>query len=113
MKVSTRYLTVIALAFMFVLPTMAIAGDGVSSVNKSIHLGENSSAGNIDSVNGSVRIGANSVVKSIESVNGSINLENDVRVEKGIDAVNGSIALEPGCRGGRQCRDRQWQYPLT
>jgi hypothetical protein len=97
MKVSTRYLTVIALAFMFVLPTVAIAGDGVSSVNKSIHLGENSSSGNIDSVNGSIRIGASSVVKSIESVNGSINLETEVRVEKGIEAVNGSITLEPGC----------------
>jgi len=96
MKVSSRYLTTIALAFMLILPVVATAG-GISTVNKSIRIDDNSTAGNVDSVNGSIRIGANSVVKSVDSVNGSINLENEVRVERGIEAVNGSVTLEQGC----------------
>jgi len=100
MKVSFRYLTVVAFAFMFVLPLVATAGGKTSTVNKSIRIDENSTTGNVDSVNGSIRIGANSVVKSVDSVNGSINLASDVSVERGIEAVNGSVTLEPGCDVG-------------
>ena len=97
MNFSSRYLIIIALAFMVILPVVATAGGSVSTVNKSIRIDENSTTGNVDSVNGSIRIGANSVVKSVDSVNGSINLANEVRVENGIEAVNGSVTLEPGC----------------
>jgi predicted acyltransferase (DUF342 family) len=97
MKVSSRYLIAVAFAFMVVFPAVATAGGGVSTVNKSIRVDDNSTTGNVDSVNGSIRIGANSVVKSVESVNGSINLGNNVSVERGIEAVNGSVTLEPGC----------------
>ena len=100
MKVSFRYLTAVALAFMVVLPAVATAEGKVSTVNKSIRIDDNSTTGNVDSVNGSIRIGANSVVKSVDSVNGSIELENDVKVDGGIDAVNGAITLEAGCEVG-------------
>lgn len=100
MKVSFRYLTAVAFAFMFVLPAVATAEGKFSTVNKSIRIDDSSTTGNVDSVNGSIRIGANSVVKSIDSVNGSINLDNDVSVERGIEAVNGSVTLKPGCDVG-------------
>jgi DUF4097 and DUF4098 domain-containing protein YvlB len=100
MKVSFKYLGAVAFAFMVFLPAVAMAESSFSTVNKSIRINENSSAGKVDSVNGAIRIGSNSVVKSVESVNGSINLANDVRVEKGIEAVNGSVTLEPGCEVG-------------
>jgi DUF4097 and DUF4098 domain-containing protein YvlB len=100
MKVSFKYLGAVAFAFMVFLPAVAMAESSFSTVNKSIRIDENSSAGKVDSVNGAIRIGSNSVVKSVESVNGSINLANDVRVEKGIEAVNGSVTLEPGCEVG-------------
>ena len=100
MKVSFRYITAIALAFMVALPAVATAEGKLSTVNKSIRIDDNSTIGNVDSVNGAIRIGANSVVKSVESVNGAINLGNDVMVERGIEAVNGAITLEPGCEVG-------------
>ena len=100
MKGSIKYLAAAAFAFMLVLPAVVMAGDSVSTVNKSISLDDNSSSGDVDSVNGSIRIGANSVVQSVESVNGSINLGKDVKVERGVEAVNGSIKLEPGCGVG-------------
>jgi DUF4097 and DUF4098 domain-containing protein YvlB len=100
MKVSFKHLTAIAFALMLVLPAVATAGDSVSTVNKSIRVGDNSTSGNVDSVNGSIRIGANSVVKSVESINGSINLDSDSKVERNVEAVNGSVTLEPGCEVG-------------
>jgi hypothetical protein len=100
MKVSFRYLTAATLALMLVLPTVATAEGSFNTVNKSIHVDENTTTGNVDSVNGSIRIGANSVVKSVDSVNGSINLGNDVSVEMSVEAVNGSVTLEPGCEVG-------------
>ena len=81
---------------MLALPTVAMAGDSVSTVNKSIRLDDNSSRGDIESVNGAIRVGSNSVVKSVESVNGSIKLGEAVRVEQGIESVNGSVTLESG-----------------
>ena len=98
MKDLSRYFTAIAFALMLIVPAVASAGSSVSTVNKSIRIDDNSTAGNVDSVNGSVRIGDSSVVKSVDTVNGSIKLGNDVRVERGVDSVNGAVTLKPGCR---------------
>jgi DUF4097 and DUF4098 domain-containing protein YvlB len=98
MKNLSRYLTAIAFALMLIVPAVASAGSSVSTVNKSIRIDDNATAGNVDSVNGSVRIGDSSVVKSVDTVNGSIKLGNDVRVERGVDSVNGAVTLKPGCR---------------
>ena len=100
MKVSFKFLTAIALATLIVFPAVVEAGNSHSTVNKSIRIGDNTTAGEVDSVNGSIRIGANSVVESVESVNGSIKLANNVRVDKDIEAVNGGISLESGCEVG-------------
>ena len=100
MKISFKFLTAAALAVLIVLPAVAMADSGHSTVNKSIRIDDSSTVGDVDSVNGSIRIGANSFVESVESVNGSIKLANDVTVDKGIDAVNGSITLEAGCEVG-------------
>lgn len=98
MKVLSRYLTAIAFALMLAVPAVASAGSSVSTVNKSIRIGDNSTSGAVDSVNGAVRVGASSVVTSVDTVNGSIKLDNDVRVERGVESVNGSVALKPGCQ---------------
>ena len=100
MKIYMKFLTAMALAVLIVMPAVAGASGSHSSVNKSIHIGENSTTGEVDSVNGSISIGAGSFVGSVDSVNGSIKLGNDVTVEKGIDAVNGKISLQPGCEVG-------------
>jgi predicted acyltransferase (DUF342 family) len=98
MKDLSRYLTAIAFALMLIVPAVASAGSSVSTVNKSIRIDDNSTAGNVDTVNGSVRIGDSSAVKSVDTVNGSIKLGNDVRVERGVESVNGAVTLKPGCR---------------
>ena len=100
MKVSYKFLTALAVAALMVLPTLANAGNSHSTVNKSIRIGDSTSAGNVDSVNGSIRIGANSSVNSVESVNGSIKLASDVSVDRNIEAVNGGITLGSGCEVG-------------
>ena len=100
MKVSIKFLAAVTCAFMVVLPVVAMAGGDHSTVNKSIHVDDNSSTGDIDSVNGSIRVGANSVVKSVESVNGSIKVGTDVRVENGVESINGSVTLESGSEVG-------------
>ena len=100
MKISIKFLTAVALAVLLVLPAVAAAGGGYSTVNKSIRIDDNSTTGNVDSVNGSIRIGANSFVESVESVNGSIDLGNDVTVDSNVEAVNGAITLQPGCEVG-------------
>jgi len=100
MKTYLKFLTIAALMALIALPATAIAKDKYSTVNSSIHLGDNTNTGDVDSVNGSIRIGANSVVRSVESVNGSIKLGSDVTVEEGIEAVNGAIELDAGCEVG-------------
>jgi hypothetical protein len=95
-----KFLTAVALAALVVLPAVAGASGSYSTVNKGIHIEENTTAGDVDSVNGSIRIGSNSFVDSVEAVNGSIKLGNDVTVDRGIDAVNGTIKLQPGCKVG-------------
>jgi DUF4097 and DUF4098 domain-containing protein YvlB len=100
MKVSYKFLTAVAVAALMVLPAVASAENSHSTVNKSIRIGSDTSADDVDSVNGSIRIGANSSVSSVESVNGSIKLANDVTVDKDIDAVNGGITLGSGCEVG-------------
>ncbi len=102
MKIYFKFLSAVALAVLIALPAVAGASGSHSTVNKSIHLGDNVTIGDVESVNGSIRIGNNSFVQSIESVNGSIRLGNDVTVERSVDAVNGAITLQPGCEvGGR------------
>lgn len=100
MKNSIKLLTAIALAVLIGLPAVTLAGDGVSTVNKSIRIDENSEAGDVDSVNGSVRIGAGAFAQSVDSVNGSIELAEDVTVERDVKAVNGSVKLKAGCEVG-------------
>jgi len=100
MNISLKLLTAATLAILIVLPTAAVAGDGHSTVNKSISIDDNSTIGSVDSVNGSIRIGDNSFVKSVESVNGSIKLGNDVTVDRHVEAVNGAVTLQPGCEVG-------------
>jgi predicted acyltransferase (DUF342 family) len=100
MKISSKFLTALSLAVLIVLPAMAGASDSRSTVNKSIHIDDNSTTGSVESVNGSISIGASSVVTSVGSVNGSIELGNDVTVDRGVDAVNGGISLLPGCEVG-------------
>ena len=97
MKIYFKFLTAVALAALIVLPAVAGASGSHSTINKSIHIDDNSIADKVDSVNGSISIGASSFVKSVDSVNGSIKLGTDVTVDGGIDAVNGAIALLPGC----------------
>ena len=102
MKIYFKFLSAVALAVLIALPAVAGASGSHSTVNNSIHIGDNVTTGDVDSVNGSIRIGNNSFVQSVESVNGSIKLGNDVTVERSVDAVNGAITLQPGCEvGGR------------
>ena len=96
----SKFLTIAALTVLAAMPPMAVASDKYSTINSSIHLGDNTTTGDVDSVNGSIRIGANSFVKSVGSVNGSIRLGTDVTVDEGIEAVNGAISLEAGCDVG-------------
>ncbi len=100
MNTYLKFLTIVAVALLTVVPALTAASDSYSTVNSSINLDDNTTTGDVDSVNGSIRIGANSFVKSVESVNGSIKLGNDVAVDGGIDAVNGSIEIRPGCEVG-------------
>lgn len=100
MKVYFKFLTIVAMAFLILLPAVTQAGNSHSTVNKSIRINDKSTAGDIDSVNGSIRIGAGASVESVESVNGSIKLAVDVTVDKNVEAVNGSITLAPGCEVG-------------
>jgi len=100
MKASFKFLTTTLLTTFLILPALAMAGSNHSTVNKSISISDNTTAGEVDSVNGTLRIGDNSFVESIDAVNGSINLGNDVTVDKGIEAVNGAIKLKPGCEVG-------------
>lgn len=100
MKISFKLLTAVAVAAMIILPVTSSAGNSHSTVNKSIRIGADTTAGDVDSVNGSIRIGASSSVKSVESVNGSIKLSSDVTVVDNVDAVNGGITLGSGCEVG-------------
>ena len=100
MKIYFKFLTALAMAVLITLPAVAGASGSHSTVNKSIHIDDNSTTGDVDSVNGSIRIGASSFVDSVESVNGSIKLGNDVTVDRDIDAVNGAITLQAGCEVG-------------
>ena len=104
MKIYFKFLTAVALAVLMVLPALAGDSGSHSTVNKSIHIADNTTTGDVDSVNGSIRIGNNSFVESIESVNGSIKLGNDVAVERSVDAVNGAITLQAGCEVGGRIR---------
>jgi len=100
MKTFYKFLTIASLTAFIALPATAIASGKYSTVNSSIHLGDNTNTGDVTSVNGSISIGANSSVKSVDSVNGSIKLGNDVTVDEGVEAVNGSINLDAGCEVG-------------
>ena len=100
MKTNFKFLTILAVAVLTLVPAIATASGSYSTVNKSINVGDNTTTGDVDSVNGSIRVGANSFVKSVESVNGSIRLGNDVAVDGDVDAVNGSITLQTGCDVG-------------
>jgi len=100
MKTYLKFLIAVTLAALIALPTAAGASGSYSTVNKSIRISDNATAGDVDSVNGSIRIGANSFVDSIESVNGSIKLGNDVTVDDNVEAVNGTITLQAGCQVG-------------
>ena len=100
MKIYFKFLTAVALAVLIVLPAVAVASGSYSTLNKSIHIGDNTTTGSVDSINGSIRIGTNSFVESVDSVNGSIKLGNDVTVDGSVDAVNGAITLQPGCEVG-------------
>ena len=100
MKICLKFLSVMTLAVLIVLPVAGIASDSYSTVNKGISIDDNSTTGDVDSVNGSIRIGSNSFVESVESVNGSIKLGNDVTVERGVEAINGAITLQAGCEVG-------------
>lgn len=100
MKTYFKFLTAVALAVLMVLPAVVEASGSHNTVNKSIHIDDNSTAGKVDTVNGSVRIGSNSFVKSVDSVNGSVKLENDVAVDGSIESVNGAITIQSGCEVG-------------
>jgi DUF4097 and DUF4098 domain-containing protein YvlB len=100
MKVFLKLLTAMAFTILIISPAVAEAGGNHSTVNKSIHVDDNSTTGSVDSVNGSIRIGDNSFVNSVDSVNGSIKLGHDVTVDKNVEAINGAITLEPGCEVG-------------
>jgi hypothetical protein len=100
MKIFIQCLFTVALAIPLGLPVEAVADNDHSSVNKSIRLNDNTTAGDVDSVNGSIRIGSNSTVRSVESVNGSIVISNDVTIDGRVEAINGEINLQSGCKVG-------------
>ena len=100
MKSYLKLLIAVTLAALIALPAVAGASGSYSTVNKSISIGENTTAGDVESVNGSIRIGDNSFVDSVEAVNGSIKLGNDVTVDDSVEAVNGTITLQAGCQVG-------------
>lgn len=100
MKNSFKLLVTVVFAVMIVLPAIAQAGGNHSTVNKSIRIDSDTTAGSVNSVNGSIRIGDNSFVESVDSVNGSIKIGNDVTVEGDVESVNGAINLEAGCAVG-------------
>lgn len=100
MRFSVKHLAAIAIAISVALPLLTWAGGSYSTVNKSIRIGDGTSAGDVDSVNGAISIGADSSVRSIESVNGGIRLREGVVVERDIEAVNGAIELDRGSEVG-------------
>ena len=97
MKTYSKIIIAAALAALIAMPAVAGASGDYSTLNKSIRIGESTTAGDVESVNGSIRIGSNSLVESVEAVNGSIKLGNDVTVDDSIEAVNGTITLQAGC----------------
>ncbi len=100
MKLSLKPIAAVALSSLLVLPTLALAGGDISSVNKSIRIESSEAAGEIESVNGSIRIGSNAVVSSINSVNGSIDIGPDAQIEDNVEAVNGTIEMAGGSEAG-------------
>ncbi len=100
MKRFTKTLAATVIALSFVLPSASWAAGEYRSVNKSIKVGNDTTAGDVGSVNGSIRIGAGSLVRSVESVNGAIDISEDVKVERDVKAVNGSIGRGRGGDGG-------------
>lgn len=81
-----------AVAAALILPASAAVRIEQSTVNKSIRVEENESAGNLDSVNGSIRVGDYAVAGSVESVNGSIRIGEGAQV-RSVDSVNGGVHL--------------------
>lgn len=67
-------------------------GASISRVNKSIHLADDSRAGELETVNGSISVGDHAVIESAESVNGAIRVGEDVQAES-LEAVNGGIRI--------------------
>ena len=100
MSVFSRVVKISVVAVLLALPAMAMSADDHSTVNKSIKLGANTVAGDIESVNGSVRVGEGSSVSSIEAVNGAINIGPGVGIERGVRTVNGSVSLDSDCEVG-------------
>ncbi len=96
MKTSPKPLAVLALSMSVLLPVVSLAGDDVSTVNKSIRIDRDSSAGSVESVNGSIRVGDGAVLESVESVNGAIDIGKDVQVERDVESVNGAVRLDRG-----------------
>src|SRR5205814_4396999 len=65
----------------------------VSTVNRSIHIGENGVVGRADTVNGSIAVEHHATVAKLVTVNGSIHLKEAVRVGGSVQAVNGAVTL--------------------
>ncbi len=81
------------LLLALVLPCApALANEGISKVNGSIHAESGQVYGDLDTVNGGINVDASAVTGDIETVNGGIRIGDNARTG-GVSTVNGSVRI--------------------
>jgi cytoskeletal protein CcmA (bactofilin family) len=70
--------------------------DDVSTVNGSVHIGQNAVVGRAHTVNGNVFLEAHASAAELHTVNGSVALAQSARVSGNVRTVNGKLTLESG-----------------
>jgi DUF4097 and DUF4098 domain-containing protein YvlB len=68
----------------------------LSTVNGSIHIGENAVVGAAHSVDGSISLERRASAAELKTVNGSVQVGEQARVSGGVHTVNGEVALANG-----------------
>jgi len=70
--------------------------DDVSTVNGSVHIGQNAVVRRAHTVNGNIFLEAHASAAELHTVNGSVALAQSARVSGNLHTVNGKVTLESG-----------------
>lgn len=70
--------------------------DDVTTVNGSVHIGQNAVVARAHTVNGNVFLEAHASAAAVHTVNGSVTLAQSARVSGNVRTVNGKLTLESG-----------------